>query len=166
LTLAAFVTLFSAYTLSHLALPAFSELMTRLGLAILLGAFILLFITGLLIISKFIISSCRDYFSARQRVQRRILFISARQDQLKRLFYFKTVQINYFNELKRKRLLKDNNRKHIQSLSKAIDKDLSLIKPQLGKVTYQQLRRENIYYRDHQDAEALLKLQQKIAAIT
>ena len=75
------------------------------------------------------------------------------------------LQINYFNERKRKRLLRANNRKHIQSLSKAIDKDLQLIKQQLSKTTYLQLQQENTQYRDRQDIEALLKLQQKIATL-
>jgi hypothetical protein len=98
-------------------------------------------------------------------LQRRLLFIQAQQDQLKQLFYFRTVQINYFNELKRKRLLSANNRQHIQSLSKAIEKDLQSIKQQLSKTTYLQLQQENDQYRDQQDVEALLKLQQKIATI-
>ena len=105
--------------------------------------FALLLITGLFVIIKRIIAACFDYFSATQRVQRRLWFIQAKQDQLKQLFYFKTLQINYFNELKRKRLLSANNRQHIQSLSKAIDKDLQSIKQQLSKTTYLQLQREN-----------------------
>ena len=94
-----------------------------------------------------------------------MLFFQAKQDQLKQLFYFRTLQINYFNELKRKRLLRANNRQHIQSLSKAIDKDLLSIKKSLPKTTYRQLHQENVRYRDQQDIEALLKLQQKIATI-
>jgi hypothetical protein len=75
------------------------------------------------------------------------------------------VQINYFNELKRNQLLSVNNRQHIQSLSKAIDKDLQPLKQRLSKTTYLQLKREMVQYRDQQDAGALLKLQQKIATI-
>ena len=116
-------------------------------------------------IIKRIIASCFDYFSARQRLQRRLWFNQAQQDRLKRLFYFRTLQINYFNELKRKRLLNTNNRQHIRSLSKAIDKDLHSIKQQLSKTTYLQLQQEYIRYRDGQDIEALLKLQQKIATL-
>ena len=162
---AAFAVFMSADLLLWLAVPGLPGLMTQLGLATLLSAFALLLITGLFVVIKLIIAACFDYFSARQRLQRRLWFIQAKQDQLKQLFYFRTLQINYFNELKRKRLLSANNRQHIQSLSKAIDKDLQSIKQQLSKTTYLQLQRENIQYRDQQDVEALLKLQQKIATI-
>ena len=162
---ASFSVFLSADLLLWLAVPVLPGLMTQLGLATLLSAFALLLITGLFVIIKLIIAVCYDYFSARQRLQRRLLFIQIKQDQLKQLFYFRTLQINYFNELKRKRLLSANNRQHIQSLSKVIDKDLQSIKQQLSKATYLQLQQENIRYRDKQDIEALLKLLQKIATI-
>jgi hypothetical protein len=162
---ASFAVFISVELLLWLAVPGLPGLMTRIGLATLLSAFALLLITGLVVIIKHIIASCFDYFSARQRLRRRLWFIQAQQDRLKRLFYFKTLQINYFNELKRKRLLNANNRQHIQSLSKAIDKDLQSIKQQLPKTTYRQLQREHIQYRDQQDIESLLKLHQKIATI-
>lgn len=161
----AFALFFSADLLLWLAVPGLPGLLTQLGLSTLLSAFALLLVTGLFVIIKLIIASCCDYFSATQRVRRRLWFIQAKQDQLKQLFYFRTLQINYFNELKRKRLLSVNNRQHIQSLSKAIDKDLQSIKQQLPKTTYRQLHQENVRYRDQQDIEALLKLQQKIATI-
>jgi hypothetical protein len=165
LMFAAFAVFMSADLLLWLAVPGLPGLMTQFGLATLLTAFALLLITGLFIVIKLIIAACFDYFSVRQRLQRRLWFIQAQQDRLKQLFYFKTVQINYFNDLKKKQLLNANNRQHIQSLSKAIDKDLQSIKPQLSKPTYLQLQRENTQYRDKQDVEALLKLQQKIATI-
>ena len=165
LMLASFTVFISVDLLLWVAMPGLPDLMTQLGLATLLSAFVLLLITGLFAIIKLIIAACFDYFSARQRLQRRLLFIQAQQDRFKRLFYFRTVQINYFNELKRKRLLSVNNRQHIQSLSKAIDKDLLTIKQQLSKTIYLQLQQENVQYRDQQDAEALVKLHQKIATI-
>jgi hypothetical protein len=165
LMFAAFAVFLSADLLLWLAVPGLPGLMTQLGLATLLSSFALLLITGLFVIIKLIIASCFDYFSATQRVQRRLLFIQAKQNQLKQLFYFKTVQIRYFNDLKRKRLLSANNRQHLQSLSKAIDKDLQSIKQQLSRTTYLQLQQEMVHYREQQDVEALLKLQQKIATI-
>ncbi len=162
---AAFALFFSADLLLWLAVPGLPGLMTQLGLATLLSAFALLLVTGLFVLIKLVIGSLFDYFSAAQRVQRRLWFIQAKKEQLKQLFYFRTLQINYFNEIKRKRLLRANNRQHIQSLSKAIDKDLLSIKQQLPKKTYRQLHQEYVQYRDQQDVEALLKLQQKIATI-
>ena len=162
---ASFAVFISVDPLLWLAVPRLPELMTRIGLTILLSGFALLLISGLFIIIKLTIDSCFDYFSARQRLQRRLLFIQGQQDRLKQLFYFQTLQINYLNELKRKQLLNANNRQHLQSLSKAIDKDLQSMKQQLSTTTYRQLQRENIQYRDQKDVEALLNLQQKLATI-
>ena len=148
-----------------LSVPGLPGVLTILGSAMLLSGFAALAATGLLAVCKIIIGSVLDYFSSKQRVLRRLLFVQAKQDQVKRLFYFKTKQIKYFNELNRKRLLKLNNRKHIQSLSRAIDKDLLSIKTKLPGTTYLQLQQDNARYRDRQDIEALLKLQQKISSL-
>ncbi len=165
LLLAAFAVLTSADLLLWLAIPGLPGLMTQLGLAILLSAFALLLITGLLLIGKLIVTACLDYFSTRQRLQRRLLFSQAKQEQFKQLFYFKKLQINYFKEVKRKRLLTANNRQQLQALSHAINKDLLMLKPQISKTTYLQLQQENTRYRNQQDIEALLTLQQKIATL-
>ena len=165
LMFAAFAVFLSVDLLLWLAVPGLPGLLTQLGLLTLLSAFALLLTAGLFVVIKLVIVACSDYFSAKQRLQRRLWFIQARQDQLKQLFYFRTVQINYFNERKRKQLLRANNRKHIQSLSKAIDKDLRSMKQQLSKSTYLQLQQENVQYRNQQQVEALLKLQQKITTL-
>ena len=165
LMFAAFAVFLSVDLLLWLAVPGLPGLLTQLGLLTLLSAFALLLTAGLFVVIKLVIAACSDYFSAKQRLQRRLWFIQGRQDQLKQLFYFRTVQINYLNERKKKQLLRANNRKHIQSLSKAIDKDLRSMKQQLSKSRYLQLQQENIQYRDKQQVEALLKLQQKITTL-
>ncbi len=148
-----------------LAVPGLPAVLTTLAAAMLLSGFAALTVAGLWGVGKIIVRSALDYFSAKQRIQRRLWFVQARQDQVKRLFYFKTRQIKYFNELSRKRLLKLNNRKHIRSLSKAIDKELLSIKTKLPGTTYQQLQQDHARYRDRQDIEALLTLQQKISTL-
>ncbi|MDD5267091.1 MAG: hypothetical protein PHO08_08175 [Methylococcales bacterium] len=165
LMFAAFALFLSADLLPWLAVTSLTRLLTQLGILTLLSAFALLLTAGLFVVIKHVIAACSDYFSVRQRLQRRLWFIQSRQDQLKQLFYFRTVQINYFSDRKRKQLLSANNRKHIQSLSKAIDKDLRSMKQQLSKSTYLQLKEENARYRDQQKVEALLKLQQKITTL-
>jgi len=147
------------------AVPGLPELMTQLGLAALLSAFGILVAAGLAVTIKRIIRSFTAYFSARQRWQRRLWFIQAKKDRLKQLFYFRTMQIRYFNELNRKRLLNANNRKYLRSLSKALAKDLLSVKQQLPKTTYLQLQQEYVRYKELQDIEGLLKLQQKIATL-
>lgn len=160
----ALVLLVSADILLSLSVPVMPERVTFVGLIMLLGAFTLLLTVGLLAAAKQIMRACLDFFSERQRSQRRLLFIQGKQRQLSQIFYFRTAQINYFNEIKRKRLLIANNRKHIKSLSNTIADQLLSIRPQLSTTVFQQLQQENIHYRNRLDGEALLKLQQKIAA--
>ncbi|MGZ8182023.1 MAG: hypothetical protein ACXWT1_08710 [Methylobacter sp.] len=162
LILASLPVFLSVELLLWLAVPGLPGALTMLGSAMLLSAFAVLIGAGLWGVSKIFVYSAWDYFSSKQRVQRRLWFVQARQEQVKRLFYFKTRQIKYFNELSRKRLLKLNNRKHIRTLSKAIDKDLLSIKTKLPETTYLQLQQDNVRYRNQQDIEALLTLQQKI----
>jgi len=149
----------------RLAVPGLPGLLTILGAAMLLSAFAMLIIAGLWGAVKITVRSVLDYCSFKQRAQRRLWFAQARQDQVKRLFYFKTRQIKYFNELSRKRLLKRNNRKHIRSLSKTIDKDLLSIKTKLPETTYRQLQQDHNRYRNRQDIDGLLTLQQKISTL-
>lgn len=148
-----------------LAAPSLLKLMTQLGLAILLSAFALLLITGLLNVLKLILQNCRAYFSAQQRKQRKLLFMQGKEEQIKQLFYFRAAQINYFHDLKRKRLLNANNRRHIRQLSKTIDKELLSVKNQLPPATFKQLQQENSRYRTRQDSAALLELQQRITML-
>lgn len=156
--------LVSADVLLSLAVPELPERITFIALALLLGAFALLLTMGLLATVKQITSACSDFFSSRQRSQRRLLFIQNRQDQFRRLLFFKAAQINFFHEIKRKRLLAANNRKHINILSGAVADELMTVKPHLSKAAFAQFQQENSFYRNQLDGEGLLKLQQKIAA--
>ena len=60
--------------------PVAPEFMTQLGLAALLSAFGLLVAAGLALIVKRSIKSLTAYFSAGQRLQRRLWFIQANED--------------------------------------------------------------------------------------
>ncbi|MCX7094997.1 MAG: hypothetical protein NTY50_16305 [Methylobacter sp.] len=165
LFLAALPVFVAVEVLVRLAVPVLPNALTALGSAMLLSAFTLLISAGLWGLAKIIVNSALAYFSAKQRAQRRLWFVQARREKVKRLFYFKTVQINYINELTRKRLLQRNTRKHIRSLAKAIDKDLRAIKTQLPETRYRQLQQDNVRYRNQQNVEALLQLQQTISSL-
>ncbi|MGR9013794.1 MAG: hypothetical protein ACU83U_09135 [Gammaproteobacteria bacterium] len=151
--------------LMWLAVPGLSAVLAALGSVMLLSAFSVFVIGGFLAVYMLIIRSVVDYFSYKQRALRRLWFVQARHDQVNRLFYFKKLQIQYIAELNRARLLKRNNRKHIQLLSKSIKQELRPIKTKLPGTTYQQLQQDHARYRSRQDIESLLILQQKIASI-
>jgi len=159
-------TLLLADLLSWLAVPALPDVLSQLGLVTLLSAFFVLLGVVLAHGLKITARAIADYFSSAQRTRRRLLFAQARQDQVKRLFYFRTVQLKYFNALKRTRLLKANNRKHIHLLSNAISRQLMSVKPSLAAETFKELQQQNARHRRQQNVAALLQLQQQIANLT
>lgn len=160
------LTLLVAELLSWLTVPVLPGTLLQLGLVVLLASFSVFVVIGLIAIAKMIWHALTDYFSSAQRVHRRFLFVRARQDQIKRLYYFRTVQLKYFNALKRTRLLKANNRKHIYSLSKAIHQQLLTLKPNIPAEMLKQLQQQNTRSRRQQNIEALLQLQQNINVLT
>jgi hypothetical protein len=165
LILASLPVLLLVEMLMWLTVPGLPMVFTILGSTMLLGGFAVLIIAGLWGVVKTIVCSVFAYFSAKQRVQRRLWFALSKQDQVRRLFYVKTRQLKYVNELSRKRLLKLNNRKHIRSLSKAIAKDLLSIKTKLPGTIYLQLQQDHARCRKQQDISGLLSLQQKISTL-
>jgi hypothetical protein len=152
--------------LLRLSVPVLPDTLNPLGIALLFSAFFLLLATGLLRVSKLIAKAVFDYFSTRQRMQRRLLFIEQKQKEITLLFHLKTAKVTYLAELKRKRLLTKNNQKHLFLLSKTIGQDLLAIKKHIPESQFKQLQADHIRYKNDQDIAALLKLQQQIASIT
>ena len=148
-----------------LAMPSLAGGLTLLGSAMLLSGFAALLGTGLVAMLKAISRSIVDYFSSKQRIQRRSWFVQARQQQLNMLFHFKTTQIQNVHERYKNRLLTRNNQQQLRLLSSAIDKQLLLLKAKLSAPTYLQLRQDYAQYRAQQDFAALISLQQKIASL-
>jgi hypothetical protein len=159
----AFVLLILADLLSLLSLPYLPEFITQLGLALFFCALALLIIMGLLLIGKQILQAVGDYFSARQRGQRRVLFVQAKQQHINQLFHCRALRINYVHEIKRQQLLRHNQRKHLNALSKAIEQDLQAQKSTLPKTMFKKYQQDIQLYRQQQDSAALLQLQQKIS---
>ncbi|MSP27545.1 MAG: hypothetical protein EXR80_03635 [Methylococcales bacterium] len=158
----AFILMASADLLTELTLPILPDFITQLGLGLLLSAFALLLITGLLLMGKQIFQAVGTYFSATQRGQRQVLFIQNKQTELKQLFNHRAVYINYVHELKKQQLLRRNNCQHLATLFKAINQDLQALKNTLPKTTLKQLQQENRRSYHQQDSAALVQLQQKI----
>ena len=148
--------------LSLLTLPVLPEFITQLGLALLLCGFAIFLSMGVLQIGKHTLRAIRGYFSKSQRGQRRLLFIQNQQKQLKQLFQNRAQRIRYLHELKRQRLLRRNQQKHLNVLAKAINQDINHLKNRLPKARLEQLRQQNRQYHKQQDSTALLQLQQHI----
>lgn len=149
-----------------LAIPVLPHALSPLGIGLLLTSFGLLLATGILLLAKRVLKSVVDYFSNHHRMQRRLLFIAQKQQEITRLFHLKTDKITYLAELKRKRLLRKNNQKHLRTLSKTINTELFALKNSISDHQFKQLHADHIRYKNSQNIDALLKLQQQITSIT
>jgi hypothetical protein len=115
LVLGAIANFLLAIVFDQLTITGLSERLSQLGSMVLLCGFFLLLLSGLGLMSKLIIASFCDYFSTRQRTERRLLFYASQRNRLDRIFYFKKVRLLYINQQQRKHLLKKNDRKSVPS---------------------------------------------------
>lgn len=149
-----------------LSLPFFLVAFTlKLAAFLLLGAFGLLILASFAGIAKQIWNGFRNFFSAPQRENRRVLFAQNKKNTTQSLFYFKRLQLNYFKECQRKKILEKNNRTHINALSKSIEQQLQSVNHLISKDLFSQLQLENRRYRSQQNEQALLELHQKISSL-
>ncbi len=151
--------------LSWMTVPVLPNALAVLGAVILLSGFLLLVIAGLIGIGKLTVFSVTEFFSFEQRLQRQLWFTKTQKDNLIQLFHFKTIRIGFINELNRKHLLKRNNQKHLRLLSQSIKQELIASKTKLSTNAYQILQQDFVRFRNQQDIEALLQLQQKISKL-
>jgi hypothetical protein len=159
----AFLALLIDKLLLWLHVPLLPELATRLGIGLLFLGFGILLCGGLIMLGRLVCSAVIGYFSAPQRQLRRLLFTANYQENLNQRFYWRKRKVAITNDAKRQRLLVADNHKHIKSLSKAIQRDLSARKRQLPKAVYRQLEQELKDCCQQLNADALLALQLKIA---
>lgn len=149
-----------------LSLPFFLVAFTlKLAAFLLLGAFGVLIFASFAGIVKQLLNSFSDFFSAPQRENRRVLFAQNKKNTTQSLFYFKRLQLDYFKELQRKKILEKNNRTHINALSNSIEQQLQSVNHLISKDLFSQLQLENRRYRSQQNEQALLELHQKISSL-
>ncbi len=163
LLLLSFALFVSDEILLTLGISKAPELVTQCGLFFLFLALLLLVGTGLVLMVDQIIKSLIRYFSAHERIHRRLLFIEAKQLQLKQLFFFKAQQVNYFHEHHKKRLRVQDDRRQIKALLVIIDKDLQHIRNRIPKNDYLSLIHSRKQFYNDQNLNGLLELQELIA---
>lgn len=119
LVLLLFVTAIASFLLAivfdELMLISLAALASQFGTFLLLLAFSVFVLVGLGVISKLITASLRAYFSAKQRIERKLLFYNNKQYRLMRLFQYKKARVLYFSKLKRSRLSQKYERKSVRS---------------------------------------------------
>jgi hypothetical protein len=94
-----------AVLLDKFEMAGFAECAAQMGSMILLCAFVLLLLVGFGMISKLIGMSIYRYFSAQQRMTRKLFFYVNKRNRLDQLFHFKKIRLFYFSQKKRKQLL-------------------------------------------------------------
>lgn len=151
-------------TLFLLSLPLFLFALTiKIAALMLLFACGLLCFLGLISMLKRGLNAFYDYFSEPSREKRKLLFTQNQKQTHQRLLYFKRLQLNYFTELEREKLLKKNNSAHLNALSDAIERDLQRHKFKFPKALFLQFQRENRLFRRQQNEQALLELHVKLS---
>jgi uncharacterized membrane protein YcgQ (UPF0703/DUF1980 family) len=88
-----------------------AELTTQFAAILLLGAFCLLLLAGLIQIGRLIMASVHHYFSSQQRCKRKLLYCLNEYNQLNRLFQLKKDRLAHAHQQQRKRLIINDNRK-------------------------------------------------------
>lgn len=150
--------------LMFLSLPLFLFVLTiKLAVLMLLFAFGLLLFLGVISVLKRCFHVFRVYFSVQARENRKVLFVLNQKQRNQKLLHFKRLQLNYFKELEREKLLKKNNQAHINALAQAIERDLHRHKQKLPKTLFLQFQRENRLFRHQQNQQALLELHTKLS---
>jgi hypothetical protein len=104
-----------AIVLEQLTINNIAGHVSQLGAIVLLCAFSLLLSAGLGVVASLITTSFRDYFSTRQRMERKLLFYNDEYNRLHRLFQFKKARLLYFNQQHRKKLNKKEDWKSVSS---------------------------------------------------
>lgn len=104
----------------------------------------------------------RLYFSAEARTLRRLLSLRSRALNARRSWLAQTKQLQFWTGLKRKAVLRANNRRHLRSLFRAINADLQRAKSQLPQLDYRRLRKALRQYHRQADIAAMLALREQL----
>ena len=107
----AIVSFLLAIVLDQLSITNLAVQVTELGEITLLCAFSLIALSGLMLAGKLSIAAFCEYFSGRQRMERKLLFYTGRRNRLNQIFQFKKARLLYVNQQKRKHLLTKDDRK-------------------------------------------------------
>jgi hypothetical protein len=159
LSMLIFVAGFICYQLD---LSLLTSLLYGLAERILLLAFLLLALSGLMALLSAVCVDLRGYFRQDARAVRQIFAVQTRKHNLARRLALEIRQIQYFSNLKRQRLLQADNRKHLQELYNAILLELESAKPQLPANRFAEMHKALRQYLKQADDQAMLTLRQQI----
>lgn len=146
----------------------------RLGLAMLTG--IVYFVAGKLMLLVLValvllglaaaIDAVRKdvgaYFNREAMAMRRLASLLVRRNDSRGQLRQQSRQLRYWAQVRQRRLLAANNRKHLRALFKAVDGELRAAKSQLPPRSYRELRKALRGCLGREDVEAMLALRQQL----
>lgn len=162
----ALLLLASADVLLNFARSSVAENITRSALTLLLSAFALLMLTAIIKSSHYLIGQVRHFFSASQRLQRRLFFFANKQAQFAELVTQQRQQLYFFKQQQQRQLLNKNNRQQVEALSKTIQHQLIMLKPSLSAAAFKRLQTQHKRYRRQLNSEGLIDLLHTIESLT
>ncbi|TSA37323.1 MAG: hypothetical protein D4R63_12860 [Methylococcaceae bacterium] len=162
----ALLLLASADLLLHFAFAHSADYLTVAALSVLFMAFALLAVAALITASHNLSRQLRHFFSASERLQRRLYFFANKQAYSNELFACQRQQINFFKQQRQRYLLEKNNRRQVCALSNTIRQRLIMLKPILPAPAFKQLRDQHQQYRQQLNSVGLIDLLRTIDSLT
>jgi hypothetical protein len=150
------------FVLFHLGLSLLTTLFYVLAGKIMLVAFALLALWGLVVLLRALWRDLRDYFRKDAVAVRRLWSVKSQQLYLEQQGFLESQQIQNRSRFKRLRLLDANNKKHLRALYDGIYAELQAVKSNLSEDRYQDLLQALQRYHKQADAEAMLALRKQL----
>lgn len=160
--IAAFVSFLSGYLCEKNAMEDLADLFFIGGTFFQLTAYISALLAFSLHVLKAVISNIRHYFSKTETVKRKVLFSQIKRMHLEQRHRIEKLQLHYRNELRRKRLYRLNNQKHIRLLLKSIEQSLASMRSHIPGPAYKSFKKALHKNYRMKNIEGLIKLQLEI----
>ncbi|WP_347987030.1 hypothetical protein [Methylomonas sp. AM2-LC] len=152
----------AGFIVFQLHLSLLTTLFYSVAAKLLLLAFALLLLSGMLVLITALGREVRSYFRHEASALRRVLAMQTQTQQLAQLNYFKNRQLSYFSQFKRQKLLAADDKKQLRHLYLAIHQELQSVKHNIPHSHYQNMYKALRQYHQQADAKAMLSLREQI----
>jgi hypothetical protein len=152
----------AGFVLFHLGLSLLTSIIYMLAGKIMLVAFALLALWGVVVLLRALWRDLRDFFRKDAVAVRRLWSVKAQQLYLEQQSFLESQQIQNRSRFKRLRLLDADNKKQLRTLYDGIYAELQAVKSQLPEERYQDLLQALRRYHKQANAEAMLALRKQL----
>jgi hypothetical protein len=152
----------AGFVFFQLHLSLLTTLFYSVATKLLLLAFALLLLSGILVLLTALGREVRAYFRHEASALRQVLAMQTQTQHLAQLSHFKNRQLSYFSQFKRQKLLAADDKKQLRRLYLAIHQELQSVKPNIPHSHYQSMYKALRKYHQQADAKAMLTLREQI----